>query len=51
MSYWDDLERFNRNEHKRDMEYLKKQHEYTMKELQSEVELFTLKAKINHDTE
>lgn len=43
MSYWDDIEQYEKRKHRRDMEYVGKKHEYKMAELKKEVELFKLK--------
>ena len=43
MSYWDDVEEYNKKEHNRTMDYIKKKHDYKMAELDKEVELHKLK--------
>ena len=43
MSYWDDVDNYNQQEHDRTMKYIKKKHEYKMAELKKEVELYKLK--------
>ena len=45
MSYWDDIEDYEKRKHKRDIEYLEKKHDHKMAELDKEVELYKLKVK------
>jgi hypothetical protein len=47
MSYWNEIDEYNRREHERDMKFLKKQHEYKMEELRLEVELYDNKRKLD----
>ena len=45
MSYWDDIEEYEKRKHNRDMEYINKKHDHKMDELDKEVELYKLKVK------
>jgi hypothetical protein len=46
MSYWDDLENYEKNVHKRVLIYIKKKHKYKMEELNKEVELYNIKKEL-----
>ena len=43
MSYWDDVEEYEKRKHVRDMDYVNKKHKHKMEELEKEVELYKLK--------
>ncbi len=48
-TYWNELEIYNQSEHKRALEFIKKQHEYKMKELEKEIELHKLQMEEEDD--
>lgn len=43
MSYWNDIEEYEKRKHERNMEYDNAKHEHKMAELEKEVELHKLK--------
>lgn len=46
-TYWDDIDEHEEKKHKRLMQYIKKEHEYKMSELDREVKLFKLKKELD----
>ena len=46
MSYWDDVEDYEKRKHVRDMEYVNAKHKHKMAELEKEVRLYMLQEKV-----
>jgi len=49
MTYWEEINSYEEKRLARSLKYIKKQHEYKMKQLEKECEIFRLKAKVQND--